>query len=117
DLIAAFNFGVCLAEGVGIERDDRKAAEWLRRAADGVINAQYWYGRMLVEGRGVEADPVEGRAWIAKAAEIGMIEAQVMIADMMLTASGGAKGPPGALALFEKAAGQGHVGAMFAVGA
>ena len=61
DLIAAFNFGVCLAEGVGIERDDRKAAEWLRRAADGVVNAQYWYGRMLVEGRGVEANPEEGR--------------------------------------------------------
>ena len=26
DLVAAFNFGVCLAEGVGVERDDRKAA-------------------------------------------------------------------------------------------
>ena len=57
DLVAAFNFGVCLAEGVGVERDDRKAAEWLRRAADGVVNAQYWYGRMLVDGRGVDADP------------------------------------------------------------
>ena len=57
DLVAAFNFGVCLAEGVGVERDDRKAAEWLRRAADGVVNAQYWYGRMLIEGRGVDANP------------------------------------------------------------
>ncbi len=66
DLIAAFNFGVCLAEGVGIERDDHKAAEWLRRAADGVVNAQYWYGRMLVEGRGVETNAEEGRAWITK---------------------------------------------------
>ena len=113
DLIAAFNFGVCLAEGVGIERDDRKAAEWLRRAADGVVNAQYWYGRMLVEGRGVEANPEEGRIWIAKAAEVGMIEAQVMLADMMLSGRGGPKDHPAALALFEKAAGQGHVGAMF----
>ncbi len=26
DLVAAFNFGVCLAEGVGVERDERKAA-------------------------------------------------------------------------------------------
>ena len=42
DLVAAFNFGVCLAEGVGVERDDRKATQWLRRAADGVVNAQYW---------------------------------------------------------------------------
>jgi TPR repeat protein len=91
DLIAAFNFGVCLAEGVGIERDDRKAAEWLRRAADGVINAQYWYGRMLVEGRGVDVNPEEGRLWIAKAADIGMVEAEVMLADMMLSGRGGPK--------------------------
>ena len=41
DLVAAFNFGVCLAEGIGVERDERKAAEWLRRAADGIVNAQY----------------------------------------------------------------------------
>jgi uncharacterized protein len=34
-----------------------------------------------------------------------------------LTGRGGAKDHPGALALFEKAAGRGHVGAMFAMGA
>ena len=60
DLVAAFNLGVCLAEGVGVERDDRRAMLWLRRAADGVVNAQYWYGRMLAEGRGIEPDPAEG---------------------------------------------------------
>jgi uncharacterized protein len=46
-----------------------------------------------------------------------MIEAQVMLADMLLSGRGGAEDHPAALALFEKAAGQGHVGAMFAVGA
>ena len=61
DLIAAFNFGVCLAEGVGIERDERRAAQWLRKAAEGVVTAQYWYGRLLAEGRGVEEDEAEGR--------------------------------------------------------
>ncbi len=66
-----------------------------------------WYGRMLVEGRGVPADPDEGRIWITKAAEVGMIEAQVMLADMMLSGRGGTKDHPAALALFEKAAGQG----------
>ncbi len=76
DLIAAFNYGICLAEGVGVERDERRAAQWLRRAADGVVNAQYWYGRMLAEGRGVDADPAEGRVWIARAAETGMVDAR-----------------------------------------
>jgi TPR repeat protein len=92
DLIAAFNFGVCLAEGVGIERDDRKAAEWLRRAADGVVNAQYWYGRMLVDGRGVAANPEEGRKWIAKAAGVGMVDAEVMLAEMTLSGPSGSAG-------------------------
>jgi len=114
DLIAAFNFGVCLAEGVGIERDDQKAAQWLRRAADGVVNAQYWYGRMLVEGRGVEKNAEEGRAWITRAADIGMIEAQVMLADMQLNGTGGPKDHAAALVLFTKAAEAGHLGAMFA---
>ena len=104
DLVAAFNFGVCLAEGVGVERDDRKAAEWLRRAADGVVNAQYWYGRMLSEGRGLDANPEEGRAWIQRAADVGMVEAEVLLAEMMLTGRGGSKDHPAALALFEKAA-------------
>ena len=117
DLVAAFNFGVCLAEGVGVERDDRQAAQWLRRAADGVVNAQYWYGRMLVEGRGVEADPEEGRAWIARAAEAGMVDAQVMLAEMMVTGRGGPRDHAAAPGLFEKAADNGHVGAMFAMGA
>ena len=50
DLVAAFNYGVCLAEGVGVTRNDKLAALWLRKAAEGVVVAQYWYGRILVEG-------------------------------------------------------------------
>jgi len=51
--IAAFNMGVDLAKGVGVERDDKTAAIWLRRAAEGVPEAQYAYGRLLAEGTGV----------------------------------------------------------------
>ena len=72
---------------------------------------------MLVEGRGVDANPEEGRAWIKRAADVGMVEAEVLLAEMMLNGRGGPKDHPGALALFEKAAGRGHVGAMFAMGA
>jgi TPR repeat protein len=46
-----------------------------------------------------------------------MVEAEVLLAEMMLTGRGGPKDHPGALALFEKAAGRSHVGAMFALGA
>jgi uncharacterized protein len=116
DPVAAYNCAVCLSHGVGAARDDREAALWLRKAADRVLDAQFWYGRILVEGRGVDRDLAEGRRWIARAAEVGMVDAQVALGDMMLTGTGGACDPPGALALFEKAAANGRLAAMFATG-
>jgi TPR repeat protein len=63
--------------------------QWMRRAAEGIVNAQYWYGRMLVEGRSVQTDAREGRAWIVRAAGAGMAEAEVALAEMMLNGRGG----------------------------
>jgi len=45
-----------------------------------------------------------------------MMDAQVALGEMMLTGAGGACDPAGALALFEKAAADGHPAAMFANG-
>ena len=83
DLIGAFNYAVCLAEGVGVPRNDERAAFWLKRAAEGVVNAQYWYGRMLAEGHGVAHDDAEAAVWFARAAEAGMTEAQVALAELL----------------------------------
>ena len=118
DLVAAFNYGVCLAQGVGVERDDRRAAEWLRRAAEGVVNAQYWYGRMLIEGRGVEPGPGRGPR-LDRPRRRGRHD----------RGAGGAgrndgerpRRPQGPSKrrwrLFQRAADADHVGAMFAIGA
>jgi hypothetical protein len=46
-----------------------------------------------------------------------MPEAQVALAELILNGRGGPKDHPAALALFQKAAANGHVGATFAVGA
>jgi hypothetical protein len=116
DLVAAFNFAVCLAEGVGVERDERQAAQWLRRAAEGVPMAQYWYGRLLVEGRGLNADPAQARVWLARAAKAGIVDAQVMLGELMHNGRGGPPDPAAARNLFAQAAAQGHAGAMFALG-
>jgi uncharacterized protein len=114
--VAALNLGLCLIEGIGVERDERQAAQWLRRAADGIATGQYWYGRMLVEGRGIAAHAEEGRTWIARAAAVGLPEAEATLAEMMVKGHGGARDLAMAVSLFEKAAGKGHVGAMFALG-
>jgi len=117
DAVGAYNFGICLAEGVGVERNDAEALVWLRRAADTVVNAQYWYGRMVIEGRGTEPNPTLGREWIERAAEAGMLDAQVAFAEILVNGVGGEKDHPKALVLFERAAKAGHVGATFAMGA
>ena len=116
DPVAAFNLAVCLTEGLGVERDERKAAEWIRRAAESLPVAQYWYGRTLTEGRGLETDLAAARVWLGSAAENGIVEAQVMLGELMLNARGGPRDQGAAGDLFAKAAAQGHAGAMFALG-
>jgi TPR repeat protein len=117
DLVAAFNLGVCLLKGVGIEKDEQQAAVWLRRAAEGVPEAQYTLGRLLSEGRGIAADLKAAREWFARAAEAGVTDSQVALAEMLINARGGAQDASAALRLCEQAAAKGHSGAMFALGA
>src|SRR6202041_80514 len=51
------------------------------------------------------------------AAAIGMPEAEVALAELRLQGRGGPRDHPGALELFTRAAGRGHIGAMFSTGA
>lgn len=117
DAIGAYNFAVCLAEGVGVERDDARAAQWFRRAADHIVNAQYRYGRILAEGRGVPQNFEEARHWLQQAANTNMLEALLDLAALKLQGRGGPRDDQGASELFERAAAQGNADAMFALGA
>jgi uncharacterized protein len=117
DLIAAFNFAVCLAQGVGVKQDEARAAIWFRRAAESVLNAQHWYGRILAQGRGVEPDPAEARFWLQKCADAELPEGLVDLANLHLSGEGGPCDHEAARQLFERAANRGHAGAMFSLGA
>lgn len=118
DLVAAFNTGVCYAEGLGTVRDEAQAAYWMHRAADGVVNAQYWVGRMYLEGRGVQRDLDAAAGWLEKAAGSGMAEAKAVLAQLLITGEAPAgKDHPRALQLYLEAARNGSVEAMFSAGA
>lgn len=118
DLVGAFNLGVCFAEGVGGTSDSREAARWMQKAADGIVNAQFWYGRMLLEGRGVQADPTQALYWMEKAADAGMGEAQVAVGQLLLTGQiNGRKDHVRAMELYRAAAESGNVDAMFSLAA
>lgn len=116
DLVAAFTLGLFLAAGVGVERDERQAAFWLRRAAEHIVEAQYRYGRMLYEGSGVAVAYEESRVWLIRATNAGHMDAKVLLAEMLLNGRGGNSDPAAAFAAFSSAAAQGHVGAAFAAG-
>ncbi len=117
DLVGAYNYAVCLAEGMGMARDDARAAHWFRRAAEGVVNAQYRYGRMLMEGRGVAQDFAEARIWLRKAAQTNMADALIDLAALLVQGLGGPRDDEAARQLFEQAAAQNRTEAMFALGA
>jgi hypothetical protein len=117
DMIGAFNFAVCLAEGVGVPKDEARAAAWFRRAAEKVVNARYWYGVMLAEGRGVAPDPTEARTWLSQAADLNFAPALVALAELHLHGTGGPRDHDAARLLYERAAKGSHVGAMFSLGA
>lgn len=64
------------ASATGAYRDEVKAIEYYRRAAErGNIEAQYALGTMYADGRGVEMNPATAAAWYEKAATRGMPEA------------------------------------------
>ncbi|WP_292299223.1 tetratricopeptide repeat protein [Mesorhizobium sp.] len=117
DLTAAFNLGLCFAEGVGVRKDQERAAQSMRRAAEGVAEAQYMYARMLQNGRGMTADDKQARVWFERAAKAGLVEAQVALAEMLYNGRGGERSSVAAAHLFKQAAAAGHAGAMFAIGA
>src|SRR5271157_4481587 len=63
--------------GSGVERDEAKAAQLYRKAADmGNAEAQTRFAEALFDGRGVARDPAGSRAWLEKAARQGYARAE-----------------------------------------
>ena len=71
---AMVEYAVCLYEGIGIAKDEKKAYELARKAFrrkndDGY--AAYMIGYCFEHGRGVERDIFEARTWYKQAADLG----------------------------------------------
>lgn len=111
---AMVELGVAYATGAGIARDDAKARTLFERAA-GAGNPR-GISNLAALGGGAAADPVKTRALLEKTAETNA-EAQYQLGMMMADGTGGAKDDTAARALFDKAAAQGHSGALERLGA
>lgn len=78
---AAYDLGLRLLRGDGVERNSYQALEWMRKAGDqGLPAAQLAVGRMYLFGfEEMGSDPAEAQAWLTRAAANGSKEAQQLL--------------------------------------
>jgi TPR repeat protein len=111
---AMVELGVMYGTGAGVARDEAQARKLFERAAQagnprGISN-------LAALGGGAPADPAQARSLLAKAGETNA-EAQYQLGLMIADGVGGPRDDVTARALFEKAAAQGHPGALERMGA
>jgi TPR repeat protein len=86
DITAQLELGASYLEGVGIERDEAKAAEWLGRAAEqGDATAELLMGAMHAQGRGLAADPNKAIEYYCRAAGKKQPIAELNLAVLILS--------------------------------
>ena len=80
---AAYDRGMRLLRGDGVERNSYQAIEWLRKAGDGGhLPAQVALGRMYLTGvEEMGADPAEAESWLSRAAARGDRESQKLLKE------------------------------------
>ncbi len=93
------------ARGLGVRRDQEKAAQWYEKAAAHKIpEAQFRYGALLLQGQYVAQDRARAEALMQEAAEAGIAMAQFNYGQMLMQKHPGAEGNEKAFPWFEKAA-------------
>lgn len=87
-----YTLGKLYAGGVGIEKDERRAAElYLSASIKGFAKAQYNLGKVYRDGAGMAKDDGLSMFWFAEAAERGHARAQDRMGERCLTGRGLAK--------------------------
>lgn len=113
DANGLYNFGSCLADGVGGAKDEKRALEcFSKAAAAGHPLAHNNLGRFYREGIATARDPVAAAEHFATAAALGSVTGQFNYAMALLAGEGVQKNPARAAALLETAAEAGSVEAM-----
>ena len=103
-----YTLGKLYAEGVGVEKDQRRAAElFLSASIKGFSKAQYNLGKVYRDGNGMKQDDALSLFWFNEAAERGHPQAQDKLAERFMKGVGVPKNEIEALKWSILAAGQG----------
>ena len=106
--------GVALQLGSGVAKDEQKALEWFRKAAEaGFPMAQNMLGLLSEDGTTVSKDLQEAMRWYRKAAEAGLGAAQLNLGTCYRVGTGTKIDRPEAVKWFRKAANGGYAAASF----
>ena len=117
DAKAQFDLGVMYDSSQRVERDDKEAVKWYRRAAEqGHAIAQNNLGMMYGRGRGVKQDHAEAVKWYRRAAEQGFARAQNFLGWAYFFGEGIKQDNAEAAKWFHRAAEQGFLSAKFNLG-
>ena len=80
---AQYNLGTFYSVGLGVEKNEQAAADWLRRAAEkGLTEAQYNLGVLYEHGRGVRLDGDAALEWYSRAAKKGYAPAKERLSKL-----------------------------------
>jgi TPR repeat protein len=105
-----------LSRGLGVARDEAKAAKWYQLAAEqGVPEAQFQYALLLLDGRFVKKDPQGAYALMQAAAEAGNRLAQFNFAQLLIDRERSAAGMAKAVSYYQRAADGGLADAQYAL--
>jgi len=104
------------SRGLGVRRDEEKAAKWYQAAAEqNVPEAQFQYALMLLDGRFVSKDEEQAFALMEDAANAGNAMAQFNLAQMIVGRNTSADALARAVTYYEKAARAGVPDAQYAM--
>lgn len=113
DTRAAAELGLTLVEGRGVPADPEAGRKWLEAATkDGWIDALYTLGVMQDKGLGVPRDPIAAAKWWLLAADQRDPQAQFNLGVYAWNAENARRDVKAACAWWERAAANGHRGAL-----
>jgi TPR repeat protein len=105
-----FYLGVAFRDGEGVEKDEKEAVRWFRKAAEqGYAMAQVELGKVYYYGQGVKKDNTEAIKWYRKAAEQGYSFGQYNLGQAYSEGVGVKEDIVEAVKWWRKAAEQGNV--------
>ena len=90
---AQLALGKLYAEGRGVEKDEKTAFAWFRKAADqDLVEAQLRVGEAYLYGTGTPADPKAAADWFKRASDKGDMQARFTLAAMYMSGTGVERG-------------------------